>query len=59
VFDAEMSKRLLGAALVLKDNLLGEFDSKDPYLKYTSTIIDAVLEREKPKTVTVTTGVQS
>ena len=59
VFDAEMSKRLLGAALVLKDNLLGEFDSKDPYLKYTSTIIDAVLEREKSKTVTVTTGIQS
>ena len=57
VFDAEMSKRVMGAALILKDNVLKEIDSKDPYLKYTSTAIDAILEREKPKTVTGTVGV--
>jgi hypothetical protein len=51
VFDAEINKRLLGAVLILKDNVLAEIDSKDPYLKYTSTVIDAILEREKPKTV--------
>jgi len=52
VFDAEVSKRLVNTVLLEKDNLLNQFDSKDPYLKYTSTIIDALLERKQSTTVT-------
>jgi len=53
VFDAEMSKRLIGAAFLLKDKAFEQLDLKDPYLKYTSTVIDAFLEREKTKTVII------
>jgi len=49
IFDVETNKRLVGAALIVKDNVLKEINSKNPYLKYTSTAIDAILEREKPK----------
>lgn len=45
IFDAEVSKRLVNAALLEKDNLLQQFNS-DPYLRYTSTVIDALLERK-------------
>ena len=46
VFDAETNKRLVSAALFGKDTIIEQLDSEDPYLKYTSTAIDAVLERE-------------
>jgi len=45
VFDAEVSKRLVNIVLLEKDNLLQQFDSQDPYLRYTSTVIDALMER--------------
>lgn len=45
VFDAEVSKRLIGAAIAEKNNLLENINSKDPYLKYTSTVIDAALSK--------------
>jgi len=51
VFDVETNKRLVGASLIVKDNVLKEINSEDPYLKYTSTAINAILEREKPKIV--------
>ena len=47
VFDAEISKRILGGALVQKNKLLEEIDAENPYLKYTSTAIDAILELKK------------
>lgn len=47
VFDAEISKRIIGAALVEKNHLLNKINSDNPYLKYTSAAIDAVLEQEK------------
>jgi len=50
VFDAEVSKRLVNAALLEKDNLLQQFNTQDPYLKYTSTVIDALLERNQRTT---------
>ncbi len=43
VFDAEVSKRILGAALVQKDSLFDTVESS-PYLQYISTAIDALLE---------------
>jgi hypothetical protein len=47
IFDAEVSKRLVNAALIEKDAILRSLDSADhPYLKYTSTAIDALLERK-------------
>jgi hypothetical protein len=45
VFDAEVSKRILGAALVQKDSLFDTVESSS-YLQYTSTAIDAFLERK-------------
>ena len=45
IFDAETNKRLVNAALIGKDSIIEQLDSQDPYLKYTSTVIDAVLER--------------
>ena len=51
IFDVETNKRLVGAALIVKDKVLNEINSKNPYLKYTSTAVDAILEREKPKIV--------
>lgn len=46
IFDAEANKRLVNAALIGKDSIIEQLDAQDPYLKYTSTVIDAVLERE-------------
>ena len=46
IFDAETNKRLVSVALFGKDAIIEKLDSQDPYLKYTSTVIDAVLERE-------------
>lgn len=46
IFDAEINKRMIGAALVEKDKLFDGVDFGDPYLKYVSVIIDASLERE-------------
>jgi hypothetical protein len=45
VFDAEVSKRILGAALIQKDSLFDTVESSS-YLQYTSTAIDALLERK-------------
>ncbi len=46
IFDAEANKRLVNAALIGKDSIIEQLDAQDPYLKYTSTVIDAVLERK-------------
>ena len=46
IFDAETNKRLVSVALFGKDAITEKLDSQDPYLKYTSTVIDAVFERE-------------
>jgi len=47
VFDSEVSKRLVNIILLQKDKILQEFDHKDPYLRYTSTAMDALLERKQ------------
>lgn len=41
IFDAEVSKRLLAAAIADERGLLAKIDEKDPN-KYTSTVVDAV-----------------
>ncbi len=46
IFDAETNKRLVNVALFGKDTIIEKLDSQDPYLKYTSTVIDAILERK-------------
>ena len=42
IFDAETNKRLLAAAVADKNKLLNNWDPKDDYLKYTSTVLSAV-----------------
>ena len=42
IFDAEVNKRLLAAAVADKNRLLDNLDIKEDYLKYTSTVLSAV-----------------